>query len=218
MKSALLVCAGAAMMVSPLPSARADTSAVTPSAFVSTFREAVKATPDAMWKAMVQLPRWWSGQHTYSGQAANLSLDVQAGGCWCERAGDGLSVQHGTVVLVQPGRAIRLFANRAGPTRRSRYNGEALRVSADDLSATLVVLALPAATGVAFFDAAVVVVALAAAIGLLIAGAAASFTASAGHASAGPAATSTRVINRLFMDRSRFGCRGRRLLPWPPAR
>jgi len=122
MKSALLVCAGAAMMVSPAPSARADTIAVTPSAFVSSFRDDVKATPDAVWKAVLQLPRWWSGQHTYSGQAANLSLDVQAGGCWCERASDGLSVQHGTVVMVQPGRAIRVFAN-LGPLQDLPVHG-----------------------------------------------------------------------------------------------
>ncbi len=122
MKCALLVCAGAAVALSPAPPARADVSAATPGAFVSTFRDEVKAAPDVVWKAIVQLPRWWSGQHTYSGQAVNLSLDVQAGGCWCERAGNGLSVQHGTVVMVQPGRAIRVFAN-LGPLQDLPLHG-----------------------------------------------------------------------------------------------
>jgi hypothetical protein len=28
--------------------------------------------------------RWWNDAHTWSGSAANLSLDARAGGCWCE--------------------------------------------------------------------------------------------------------------------------------------
>jgi uncharacterized protein YndB with AHSA1/START domain len=60
----------------------------------------------------VQLPRWWSSAHTYSGNAANLSLDAQAGGCWCERwrdaAGASHWVQHAQVVLAQEGRVLRL--------------------------------------------------------------------------------------------------------------
>ena len=91
--------------------AAADTSNVSANGFTSTFREEVKASTDDVWKAIVQLPRWWSSQHTYSGQASNLSLDAQAGGCWCERWGDGNSVQHGTVVLAQPGRVLRVYAN-----------------------------------------------------------------------------------------------------------
>jgi uncharacterized protein YndB with AHSA1/START domain len=114
-----LVIGGALALVAP---ARADTGNVSPTGFVSSFREEVKATPDDVWKAVLQLPRWWSGQHTYSGQASNLSLDAQAGGCWCERWGDGQSVQHGQVVLVQPGRVIRMFAS-LGPLQELAVQG-----------------------------------------------------------------------------------------------
>ncbi|WP_088286592.1 SRPBCC family protein [Ideonella sp. A 288] len=102
--------------------ARADTSQVSATGFISSFREPVQATPDAAWKAIVQLPRWWSGEHTWSGSAANLSLDAQAGGCWCERWGEGQSVMHGQVVLVQPGRVIRLNAS-LGPLQDLAANG-----------------------------------------------------------------------------------------------
>ena len=68
----------------------------------------MKASPEDAWKALVQLSRWWSDAHTYSGKAANLSLDLQAGGCWCERWGDGASVEHARVVMIMPGRALRL--------------------------------------------------------------------------------------------------------------
>lgn len=94
------------------PSARADTSAVSSSGFTSSYRAPIKATPATAWASIVQLPRWWSSSHTYSGQASNLSLDAQAGGCMCERwrdaAGASHSVQHAQVLLAQEGRVLRL--------------------------------------------------------------------------------------------------------------
>ena len=112
----------AAAWLGLLAPAHADTSNVSATGFVSTFREEVKATPDEAWKAIVQLPRWWSDAHTYSGKASNMSLDAVAGGCWCERWGDGNSVQHGQVVLVQPGRVIRFNAS-LGPLQELAVNG-----------------------------------------------------------------------------------------------
>ncbi|MEQ1807814.1 MAG: SRPBCC domain-containing protein [Burkholderiaceae bacterium] len=102
--------------------AQAETSNVSPTGFTSTLREEVKATPEDVWKAVVQLPRWWSDAHTYSGKASNLTLEPVAGGCWCERWGEGNSVQHGQVVLVQPGRVIRLNAS-LGPLQELAVNG-----------------------------------------------------------------------------------------------
>ena len=101
--------------------ARADVSATSATGFTSTFREDITASADDVWKALVQLPRWWSSRHTYSGQASNLALEAQAGGCWCERWGDQ-SVQHGTVALVQPGRVLRVLGN-LGPLQELPVQG-----------------------------------------------------------------------------------------------
>ena len=100
----------------------AATGNVTSHGFISIFRDEVKASPDQLWQAVVQLPRWWSGEHSYSGQGSNMTLDPQAGGCWCERWGDGNSVQHGHVVQVQTGRTLRLYAN-LGPLQELPVNG-----------------------------------------------------------------------------------------------
>lgn len=93
-------------------STHADTTAVSDSGFTSSFRAEIKTAPAQAWGAVVQLPRWWSSAHTYSGNAANLAMDAQAGGCWCERwrdaAGASHSVQHAQVVLAQEGRVLRL--------------------------------------------------------------------------------------------------------------
>jgi uncharacterized protein YndB with AHSA1/START domain len=112
----------AAAWLGLLAPTHAETSSVSATGFISTFREEVKATPDEAWKAIAQLPRWWSDAHTYSGKASNLSLELVAGGCWCERWGDGHSVQHGQVVLVQPGRVIRFNAS-LGPLQELAVNG-----------------------------------------------------------------------------------------------
>jgi uncharacterized protein YndB with AHSA1/START domain len=106
----------------PVAAARAETSNVSANGFTSQFRDEIKATPDVAWRAIVQPARWWSSSHTYSGQASNLSLEAQAGGCWCERWGDGQSVQHGVVVLVMPNRLIRLLAN-FGPLQELPVQG-----------------------------------------------------------------------------------------------
>lgn len=89
------------------PCGWAATSEVSASSFVSSFHEDLDATPDQAWQALVHVAGWWSGKHTYSGDAANLALDANAGGCWCERWGAN-SVQHARVLMAMPGKLLRV--------------------------------------------------------------------------------------------------------------
>ena len=68
----------------------------------------VAASPDKAFAALLMPARWWSPEHTFSGNAANLSLDAHAGGCWCESLPGGGSAEHMRVVYVAPGKALRL--------------------------------------------------------------------------------------------------------------
>ena len=68
----------------------------------------VAAAPDKAYAALLQPARWWSSEHTFSGSAANLTLDARAGGCWCETLPDGGSVEHMRVVNIAPGKVLRL--------------------------------------------------------------------------------------------------------------
>jgi hypothetical protein len=68
----------------------------------------VAATPDKAYAALLQPARWWSSEHTFSGSAANLTLDAHPGGCWCETLIDGGFVEHMHVVYVAPGKMLRL--------------------------------------------------------------------------------------------------------------
>lgn len=97
------------LVIAPATSLRADVVRSAPTGFEVSTRHEVPATTAQVYEAFTQLPRWWSSPHTFSGSAANMSLDLQAGGCWCERWGSA-SVMHGQVLAVLPGTMVRLNA------------------------------------------------------------------------------------------------------------
>jgi len=77
---------------------------------------------DKIYEAILLPARWWGSDHTYSGNAANMTLDPRAGGCWCEKLDNGGSVQHLQVVYVAPGRALRL-RGALGPLQAMAVDG-----------------------------------------------------------------------------------------------
>ncbi len=89
--------------------ARADVKSAGPDHIQILFTERIAATPGAVYAAIGQVERWWSNEHTYSGDASNLSLAMQPGGCFCERWAGG-AVEHGRVVLLLRDQMVRLEA------------------------------------------------------------------------------------------------------------
>lgn len=71
----------------------------------------VPAKPETVWRALLAIPKWWDAAHTYSRKASNLSLAAKAGGCFCEIIPeDGSQIEHGRVIYMRPGKALRLTA------------------------------------------------------------------------------------------------------------
>jgi len=66
-------------------------------------------TAAELWQRLVRPESWWSPDHTYSGDASNLSFNAVAGGEWREDW-DGGSVIHGRVIFVRDGSMLRLEA------------------------------------------------------------------------------------------------------------
>ena len=93
--------------------ARADVRASSPDAFQILITESVNAPPAAVYGAIGQIDKWWDGSHTYSGSAANLSLAMQPGGCWCERWAAG-AIEHARVLMTMRDQAVR-FEGGLGP-------------------------------------------------------------------------------------------------------
>ena len=64
--------------------------------------------------AFGQISSWWNPEHSYSGKAANLSLSLTPGGCFCERFPDGGGIEHMRVTFVEPGKRV-LLTGSLGP-------------------------------------------------------------------------------------------------------
>ena len=58
--------------------------------------------------AVGSVGRWWSSDHTVSGNAANLFITTTMPGCFCESLGEGAGLVHMIVSFINPGVIIRL--------------------------------------------------------------------------------------------------------------
>ncbi len=76
--------------------------------------------------------KWWSSDHTFSGDAANLYMTAEPNGCFCERLGSDGGLVHMTVTFVSPGAMLRLTGG-LGPLGLLGVNGNmTLEFSASD--------------------------------------------------------------------------------------
>ena len=100
--------------------AHAEVRASSPDAFQILITESVSAPPAAVYGAIGQIDKWWDGAHTYSGSAANLSVAMQPGGCWCERWAEG-AVEHARVLMLMRDKAVR-FQGALGPLQNLGVN------------------------------------------------------------------------------------------------
>ncbi|MEZ5744479.1 MAG: SRPBCC family protein [Sphingomonadaceae bacterium] len=99
--------------------------------FVVRHLVSVPASPEEAWERVLHPEDWWSGEHSYSGDAANFTLDARAGGCFCEmlpKQGEGIeaglrgSVEHMRVVYIEKPRALRMSGG-LGPLQAEALTG-----------------------------------------------------------------------------------------------
>jgi uncharacterized protein YndB with AHSA1/START domain len=102
--SGVLIAAG---LAASWPAAAAVTQSG-PAGFTVAETAHIAAPPERVFAMLVTPARWWSSDHTFSHDAANLSVDARAGGCWCERLPNGGSAEHMRVILSAPGQTLRL--------------------------------------------------------------------------------------------------------------
>lgn len=100
----LVVLCGFACCTSVAEVADSDTNGFT------TVNTAIVDTPrQEAWRAAIQdVDRWWSSDHTVSGEARRLSISAKPQGCFCERLGKDAGVVHMTVTMVNPEVVLRL--------------------------------------------------------------------------------------------------------------
>ncbi|WP_309622173.1 SRPBCC family protein [Novosphingobium sp.] len=125
MRKSWIVAAALAGAVLAMPGQSAAEVAVQgESSFVVTLAVEVPAAKADVWKALIAPAKWWSSNHTYSGDAANLYIDSQATGCFCEKIPKPAdapadqrmgSVEHMHIVYADPAHGVLRLTGGLGP-------------------------------------------------------------------------------------------------------
>lgn len=128
MKFPVMAAAIAALVTAP---AAAEVTRSSEIGFVSRNEVVVSATPKEVWLALISPASWWDKAHTWSGDAKNLTLTPQAGGCFCETIPEvdepgrftlQGSVEHMRVVQAYPEAALRMVGS-LGPLQSEPVTG-----------------------------------------------------------------------------------------------
>jgi hypothetical protein len=126
-RSALL----ATLAASAATPASAEVVETTTDRFVTRATASVKAAPLATWLALIKPGDWWNSAHSWSGDAKNLSITPQGGGCFCERipVGDSGnssamegSARHAEVLQAFPMKVLRMSGG-LGPLQGEPVSG-----------------------------------------------------------------------------------------------
>lgn len=102
-----ILSAAALLPLFAFAAAHAEVRQAAADGFFLAYSEPVSAAPAKTYAAVTAVAAWWDGEHTWSGQASNLSLKAEAGGCFCERWAGG-SAEHGRVVMAMPAHLLRI--------------------------------------------------------------------------------------------------------------
>lgn len=102
----------------------------TATSFVVRLGVEVPVGPGKVWDMLIRPADWWDSENSYSGDAANLSLDPRAGGCFCEvlpakDSQDGAALggaEHMRVVYAERPRALRMVGA-LGPIQPDAVTG-----------------------------------------------------------------------------------------------
>lgn len=123
-KTWLIAAALAGSLLPGAGPAGADVAAQSDSGFIVSLSAETPASKDVVWKMLIAPAKWWAAEHTWSGDAANLYIDSQATGCFCEKlprpadAPDDQrmgSVEHMHIVFADPQRGMLRMKGGLGP-------------------------------------------------------------------------------------------------------
>jgi hypothetical protein len=79
--------------------------------FVVAHEAEIAVNTQAAYDAFLRIGSWWSSDHSFSGDAQNISIED---GCWCERLPGGGFVRHMTLIHAAPGARL-VFSGGLGP-------------------------------------------------------------------------------------------------------
>jgi uncharacterized protein YndB with AHSA1/START domain len=116
MKTPIVAALAVAMLASAAQAEVTDKSAA---GFEVTEKATIAAPPGKVWDTLMRPARWWASDHTWSGDAKNLSFDPS--GCFCETLKKG-GVRHMMVIYADGATALRLSGG-LGPLQFTGASG-----------------------------------------------------------------------------------------------
>ncbi|MGB7655468.1 MAG: SRPBCC family protein [Novosphingobium sp.] len=131
-KTWMIAAALAGILLPGAGPAGAEVTAQSDSSFIISLSAETAASKDAVWKMLVTPAKWWSPEHTWSGDAANLYIDSQATGCFCEKLPKPAdapidqrmgSVEHMHIVFADPQRGLLRMKGGLGPLQGEPASG-----------------------------------------------------------------------------------------------
>ena len=109
LKSAIAAVVAGIVLLSAVPAA-AGVVERHADGFTLRFEVAMETTPEDLLGSLGEIGKWWDGAHSYSGDAGNMTLVTEPGGCFCEALADGTTFEHGRVVSIDPATGVLLNA------------------------------------------------------------------------------------------------------------
>ena len=120
MKTIGLAAVAAALLASGAYAAVVDSS---PTGFQVKETAEIAAPAAKVWAALGEVGAWWDSQHSWSKDARNLTLELKAGGCWCEGGLPGGGAAHHMTVLMAMPQKLAVFDGTLGPLMMSGATG-----------------------------------------------------------------------------------------------
>jgi hypothetical protein len=96
----------ALVLLAAVGSCAAEIADSAASGFTYKLTLSLLAPPEAAYQRLLAIGNWWGSDHTFSGDAHNLSIEPRPMGCWCEKLPNDGGVRHMTVVNVTPGKML----------------------------------------------------------------------------------------------------------------
>jgi hypothetical protein len=104
------------------PGTKAEVLHVSEYGFIVENQIQTDRSVDDAWRAMVQdVDKWWPKSHTWWGHDSVLTIDPQAGGCFCETS-DTNSAEHMRISFVEVGKLLRMTGG-LGPLQGMGMHG-----------------------------------------------------------------------------------------------
>src|SRR5215472_13933549 len=95
------------LLLATATAAHAEIKTAAPDTFFLSYTKRFDAAPATVYAALGKIDKWWDNEHTYSGNAANYTMELRAGSCFCEGWSGG-TVEHGRVIMAIPGQIVRV--------------------------------------------------------------------------------------------------------------